>query len=378
MAALEKNHELIRLSKSCLSSVEKEAVHKVLEREFLGMGSEVKRFEDALESFFGRKVVCVTNGTAALQLAVQACGIGQGDEVLVQSLTYVASFQAISATGAIPVACDVNRETLTIDLSDAEKRLTSKTRAIMPVHYSGGVGNLFEVHEFAKAHNLRIIEDAAHAFGTTYGGKRTGSFGDVACFSLDGIKNITSGEGGAIVSDDVDLIQRVSDARLLGVNKDSERRYAGQRSWEFDVVSQGWRYHMSDIMAAIGLVQLERFPELADRRRNIARLYRDRLSGIWRLSSINHDYTEVVPHIYPVIISGLTRRDEVREKLLKRSIQTGIHYFPNHWLTYYRNDGLPSLPVTETIYPQLLTLPLHPDLTEEDVNYVCDQLLACI
>jgi dTDP-4-amino-4,6-dideoxygalactose transaminase len=164
--------KLIRLSKSCLSEAEKNAVMGVLDREFLGMGTEVRQFEEMLTDFFGRPAVCVSTGTAALHLALQAADIGAGDEVLVQTLTYIASFQAISATGATPVPCDVDTDSLCLDWRDAEKRLTSKTKAIMPVHYAGGVGELDEIYAFAKKNSLRVIEDAAHAFGTTYKGKK--------------------------------------------------------------------------------------------------------------------------------------------------------------------------------------------------------------
>jgi dTDP-4-amino-4,6-dideoxygalactose transaminase len=228
-----KPERLIRLSKSCLGEAEKLAVMGVLERDFLGMGSEVQQFEQALTEFFGRPAVCVVNGTAALQLALEGCDVGEGDEVLVQSLTYVASFQAISATGAKPVACDIDPVTLTLDWRDAEKRLRSKTKALMPVHYSGGVGALDEIYAFAHKHGLRVFEDAAHAFGTVYKGKRVGGFGDISCFSFDGIKSITSGEGGCIVTDDPDLLTRVKDSRLLGVEKDTEKRYTSRRSWKF-------------------------------------------------------------------------------------------------------------------------------------------------
>ena len=166
------------------------------------MGEEVQAFERELTGFFGRQAVCVTNGTAALHLAVQGCGVGMGDEVLVPSLTYVACFQAISATGAVPVACDVDPQSFCLDWRDAEQRITAKTKAIMPVHYAGGVGDLDSIYALAQKAELRVIEDAAHAFGSSYQKRKVGSFGDIACFSFDGIKNITSGEGGCIVTDD--------------------------------------------------------------------------------------------------------------------------------------------------------------------------------
>ncbi len=369
---------LIRLSKSCLSEVERREVMGVLDREYLGMGAEVQRLETELGSYLGRPAACVVNGTAALHLALQACGLGPGDEVLVQSLTYVASFQAISATGAKPVACDIKPSTCTLDWHDAERRLTSRTRAVMPVHYTGGVGALNEIYAFADGHGLRVIEDAAHAFGSTHRGRRVGSFGDVACFSFDGIKNITSGEGGCVAANDETVLQRVRDARLLGVEKDTEKRYTGQRSWDFDVTAQGWRYHMSNLMAVIGLVQLRRFPEMAAARQSLARLYDTRLSGHSGIDRLAHDYTAVVPHIYVVRIHGLKNRKALRARLLEQGIETGAHYQPNHWLSYYRDPAAAPLPVTDTVWPELLTLPLHPDLTENDVHYVCDRLVVAL
>ncbi len=372
--SLSKPGKLIRLSKSCLSPAEKSAVMSVLDREYLGMGAEVQQFEQALSEYFGRPVVCVVNGTAAVHLAIQACGIGRGDEVLVPSLTYVATFQAISATAAKPVACDIDPTTCVLDWRDAERRLTVHTKAVMAVHYSGGVGSLGEIYAFAAQNGLRVIEDAAHAFGTAYQGKRIGSFGDISCFSFDGIKNITSGEGGCVVVDDAEVLRRIQDARLLGVEKDTEKRFTGQRSWEFDVTAQGWRYHMSNIMAAIGLEQLRRFPEMATVRQNLARQYDSILQGSLRIQPLRHDYDAVVPHIYVVRIKGLTDRKALQAQLLEQGIQTGVHYQPNHELTFYRDVQAASLNVTDSIFPELLTLPLHPDLTMQDVGYVCAQL----
>ena len=338
--AIINNKKEIRLSKSCLSDREKQAVMGVLDRGFLGMGNEVQQFEKDLTSFFGRQALCVASGTAALQLALEAAGIGLGDEVLVQSLTYVASFQAISATGAKPVACDINNETFCLDWKDAETRLTSKTKAIMPVHYSGGVGFLDEIYEFANKHGLRVIEDAAHAFGTKYQDKKVGGFGDISCFSFDGIKNITSGEGGCIVTDDKEVLRKVRNARLLGVDKDTEKRYAGERSWNFDVEFQGWRFHMSNIMAAIGIEQLKRFPIMANTRQLLAIKYDALLLEHQSIHPLNHNYNEIVPHIYVVRIFKPYDRNLIQSKLLEKGIQTGIHYQPNHKLSFYYNLSL--------------------------------------
>jgi dTDP-4-amino-4,6-dideoxygalactose transaminase len=365
---------LIRLSKSCIGTAEKLAVERVLDGEFLGMGAEVQKFEEELSKFFGRPTICVVNGTAALHLSLQACGIGPGDEVLVPSLTYVASFQAITATGATPIACDVSEKDYLIDLSDAKSRITSKTRAVMPVHYSGGVGDLDAIYSFAENHKLRVIEDAAHAFGTSYKKKRIGSIGDIACFSFDGIKNITSGEGGCIVSKDASVLSRVCDSRLLGVKSDSKMRFSGQRSWDFNVSHQGWRYHMSDIMAAIGLQQLNNFPQKASIRQSLAKKYDSLFAGHPSVRILDRDYSNVVPHIYVIRIKGLTNRKYLQNELLAKDIQVGYHYQPNHRLTFFMQNEKNNLPVTESVYPELLTLPLHPDLTEEDILYVHNSL----
>lgn len=370
--------KLIRLSKSCLSNAEKLAVMDVLDREFLGMGAEVMQFERALTDYFGRSAVCVANGTAALQLALQAIDISPGDEVLVPSLTYVASFQAISAVGAKPVACDVRADTLTIDWHDAEKRLTPNTKAIMPVHYTGGVGALDQVNNFANKNGLRVIEDAAHAFGSEFQGKRVGSFGDIVCFSFDGIKNITSGEGGCIVTSDTLVLDRVRDARLLGVVKDTEKRYAGERSWEFDVSTQGWRYHMSNIMAAIGLQQLERFSVMAETRKYLASHYDSLLRKCPHITLIDHDYNSVVPHIYVIRIHNLLDRKSLQLSLEKKGIQTGIHYYPNHKLSFFSDPLADPLPVTEKVFSEIISLPLHADMTKQDVDFVCKELLRLI
>lgn len=377
-ADTESSRKVIRLSKSCVGEAEKRAVMGVLDREFFGMGAEVKQFEEALSEFFGRPAVCVVNGTAALHLALQSCGIGRGDEVLVPSLTYVASFQAISATGAKPVACDVDPKTLVLDWQDAEQRITPNTRAVMPVHYAGDVGELDGIYSFARMNGLRVIEDAAHAFGTTYHGRRVGSFGEVACFSFDGIKNITSGEGGCVVTDDEAVLQRVRDARLLGVINDTDKRYAGQRSWDFDVIEQGWRYHMSDLMAAIGLEQLQRFPEMAAMRQKLASFYDTCLTGHARIEHFAHDYEVVVPHIYVIRIHGVRDREALRSRLLELGIQTGVHYQPNHMLTFYHDSEISPLVVTDMVTSELLSLPLHPDVTKHDVRYICDQLISAL
>lgn len=363
----------IRLSKSVMGKKETHAVSKVILQDgYLGMGKWVQSFEERLKTFIGcdnRHVLCVNSGTAALHLAVMAAGLKSGDEVLVQSLTFVATFQAVSAAGAKPVPCEIIPETCTLDLQYAEKKITERTKAVMPVHYASRTGNLDDVYTFAEKHHLRVIEDAAHAFGTLYHGKKIGSFGDIACFSFDGIKNITSGEGGAVVTSDEKVAQFVRDARLLGVHKDTEKRYQGERSWEFDVSHQGYRYHMSNLFAALGIIQLERFEtEFKPARQRLAKRYNEALKNIKSIVLFSDDYTTTVPHLFVIRVKG-GKRDVLRRHLLDNGIECGVHYYPNHLLSFY-GGGKDRLPVTEKVHNELLSIPLHPEITEEEQDVI--------
>lgn len=361
----------IRLSKSSISQAEKDAVIKVLDKEYLGMGEEVKIFEEKIKKYLqtDKEVVCVSTGTSALHLALSALGLKEGDEVLVPSLTYVASFQAISSTGAKPISCEVIPDTLFIDVEDAKKRITKNTKVIMPVHYASSSKGIKEVYKLAQEFNLRVVEDAAQAFGSKRDNKSVGIEGDIICFSFDGIKNITSGEGGAILSNDIDFIQKVQDARLLGVEKDTDKRYSGQRSWDFDVNYQGFRYHMSNIMAAIGIVQIDRIEDFKIKRQNIAKKYVNAFKDISQIKNLDFNFDEVLPHIFVIQVE---KRDELREYCISNNIECGIHYKPNHLLSKYKIDY--TLPITEKIYEEILTLPCHFDLTDAEQNIVINKI----
>lgn len=367
---------MLRLSRSIVGNDEAAAVARVLlEDGYLGMGSEVQALERELAEYLGvqpEHVTCVNSGTAAVHLALASI-LEPGDEVLVQSLTFVATFQAITAAGGVPVPCEVVPETVTIDLDDARRRLTSKTRAIVPVHYASSPGDLRAIYAFASEHGLRVVEDAAHAFGSFYEDKKVGSFGDIACFSFDGIKNITTGEGGAIVTADAEVGQNVRDARLLGVEKDTEMRYRSERSWEFDVSRQGWRYHMSNLFAALGRVQLRRLElEFAPKRIALSQHYRRQLKDVPGLRFVEAGSGRIVPHIQPIrILNG--RRDALFDALKADGIQCGIHYKPNHLLKLYGGGAL-KLPTTEQLYRELISVPLHPGLEIADVERVCSAI----
>ena len=264
---------MIRLSKSVVGNEEADAVKKVLiEDGYLGMGKYVQKFELEISNFLNladKKVVCVNSGTAALHLAVQAIISENKNEIIVPSLTYLSSFQAITAAGGVPIACDVDENSMILDLEDVKRRLTKRTAAIMPVWYASNPFNYEKIYEFSTKNNLRVIEDAAHAFGCEIYNKKIGSIGDIVCFSFDGIKNITSGEGGAIITDDEYVINYCKDTRLLGVKKDIEKRFEGARSWDFQVDHQGYRFHMSNIFAAIGIEQIKKLKKFGTKRINL-------------------------------------------------------------------------------------------------------------
>lgn len=361
----------IRLSKSTIGDEEKKAVLAVLDKEFLGMGEEVNLFEQEIKAYLNttHEVVCVSTGTSALHLAIEALSLDEDSEILVPSLTYVASFQAISAANIKPIAVEVCEDTLFIDLVDAKAKLTSKTKAIMPIHYASNSKDIEAVYTFAKENNLRVIEDAAQAFGCKNDMGKVGTAGDIICFSFDGIKNITSGEGGAVLSSDKEVIRRVQDARLLGVEKDTEKRFSGQRSWDFDVKHQGYRYHMSNIFAAIGREQLKKINAIEEKRKNIVQYYLKNLKDIPQIRFLDFDYDNIISHIFVIKTSS---RDELREHLLNKNIECGIHYKPNHLLTKYKTDY--SLPITEKLYEQILTLPCQIELSEEEQAYVTNTI----
>lgn len=364
----------IRLSKSCVGQEEKDAVCRVIDAGYLGMGKEVQLFEEEIAAYLGTdlEVICVNTGTAALHLALLCLDIGPGDEVLVPSITYVASFQAIAATGAKPIACDVTLDRVFIDLEDAAKRLTKQTKAIMPVHYASDSQDMKSVYAFADANGLRVVEDAAHAFGGVRNGSNVGTVGDIICFSFDGIKNITSGEGGCILTGDLELARRIKDARLLGVEKDTEKRYQGQRSWSFDVKNQGFRYHMSNLMAAIGREQLKKLNRFAAHRKNIVSHYKKAFLDNKSIELFDFDYSGIVPHIFPIRVKHV-RRGELITYLKEQGIECGIHYQPNHTLKLF--STVYQLPTAELLGEQLLSLPLHADLTTVETNNVTTNVL---
>jgi len=360
--------DLIPVSSPSVGEEELNEVAKVFRSKWLGMGSWVAKFEEELRSFINAKnAIAVNTGTTALHLALDAIGVKRGDEVIVPSLTFVASVQAIVATGAQPVFCDVEEETLNMDVDDVARRITRRTRAIMPVHYSGLPCDMERIIRLAKKHDIRVVEDAAHAFGSSYNGKRIGSFGDITCFSFDPIKNITCGEGGAIVTHDHDLARLIYKKRILGIDKDTWSRYRHARDWFYSVSTSGFRYHMSNINAAIGLVQIGKFDRFITRKKEIVKRYDRAFGNIDGIELLKRDYSNTAPFNY--IIKVKKGRNEFMTFLKKNNIDSGVHYIPNHIQPYFA-DRRTKLPVTERVWNEILTLPLYPDMPDEKVVFI--------
>ncbi len=363
----------IRLSKCSVDHHEKEAVSRVLDSHFLGMGIEVQQFENEIKSYLKTEleVILVNTGTAALHLALECLDLQSGDEVLVPSLTYVASHQAISAAGLKAVSCDVDAQTGFIDLIDAEKRITSKTKVIMPVHYSSNSVDIPKVYEFAKKHGLRVVEDAAHSFGNKRDGLWIGEVGDIICFSFDGIKNITSGEGGCVLTSDKTVAARVRDARLLSVENDTQMRFERNRSWVFAVKHQGYRYHMSDIMAAIGREQLKKAPQFFEKRKQLAEMYFKMLEKFPQIKAVTLRHSDIVPHIFVCQMLS-EKRDRIVSFLQQEGVAVGLHYYANHLHDFFKTDY--ALPQVEDLCERLITFPFHVGVTGEDIQYIEEKL----
>jgi dTDP-4-amino-4,6-dideoxygalactose transaminase len=369
---------MIKVSMGCLGAEELAAVREAFELGYFGMAPKVLEFEEAVRKYLGAQYVVSTNNcTSALHLAVDALGIGKGDEVITPSLTFIGAFQAISATGATPVPADIYPDTLLVDIEDVKKKITPQTKAIMPLDYAGNPCNLDALTKIAQEHGLRIIEDAAHAFGSHYKGKKIGSFGDIVCFSFDSIKNITCGEGGAVICFDAELADILRQKRACGMKRPGQ----GSADWKervpfVEVNMQGYRYHMSNINASIGLEQLKKIDSFIARRREICRRYDKAFKNAPSITCLPINYDNVAPHIYVIKVkNGL--RNKLIEYLRDLDIETGINYVPNHLHHFYARKNV-SLPETEKAFQEILTIPLHCGLSDDDVDKVIQSVIGGI
>ena len=365
---------MIQVSKPSVGEEELEAIRRVFATGWLGMGSVVKEFEDRVADLLSaRHVIAVCNGTAALHLAVEALRPAPGAEVIVPSLTYAASIQAILAAGARPVFCEVDPGTLNVDLADVERRFTERTLAVMPVHYRGLACAMDELLALAHARGARVVEDAAHAFASSYRGRFIGGFGDLTCFSFDPIKNVTCGEGGAVTTPDDELAGIIRRKRILGIDKDTWSRYQNRRNWFYEVVEPGWRYHMSNISAAIGLAQLDKMEGQVRRRRAIVGRYEEAFAGLEGFRPFPNDAREMVPFIYMARVPA--RRDALMDHLKEKGVASGINYIPCHLQPFFREFGT-GLEATEKLFEEIITIPLYVDMTEGEVETVITAVLS--
>jgi dTDP-4-amino-4,6-dideoxygalactose transaminase len=354
---------------------EAEAVRRVLESRWLGMGAMARQFEKRLEEYLGaRYVVAVGSGSAALHLALDALELQSEDEVILPSFTFAACPQAVLAAGARPVFCEVIPESLNIDVDDVSRRLTPRTRAIMPIHYGGFPCPMGELLALAREHGLQVVEDAAHAFGSAYNGKMIGTLGDLTCFSFDPVKNVTCGDGGAVATDNDDFATRVRLGRNLGISRDSWVRRESPQPWSYDVVSPGFRYHMSDVHAAIGLAQLDRIDELKDRKRRLVRRYAHGLRGLEGVIPVLGEIDSALPFLFAIRVPG-DRRAALLDHLREYGVQAWVHFVPNHVQPAFARFAEP-LPVTERVSAEVLTLPLYYELSDADVDRVCGAVRA--
>lgn len=359
----------IPVQRPYLGAEELAAVRQVFESRWLGMGAFTQAFENRLRSFLGAKhVVAVSSGTSALHLALDALDLQEGDEVIVPTLTFVATTQAVLMAGARPVFCDVDERTFNLSVEDAARRITPRTKTIMPVHYGGTACDMDEILRLAAHRNLHVVEDAAHAFGSAYKGRLIGTLGDITCFSFDPIKNITCGEGGAVVTADPELARKVGCRRMLAIDSDGWSRHRSKCAGIYDVVGRGYRYHMSNINAAIGIEQLKRFDVFKQRKQEIARRYDDALADIEGLTLREQHLEDTCPFFYVIRVRN-GRRNDLMAHLGERGIATGIHYPPNHLHTAFAEFSV-SLPVAERLGDEILTLPLFYEMTDQEVGAV--------
>lgn len=361
----------MKYAKASCGKEELKAIEEALEYGYFGLAHKVVEFEEQLKKYLStdNNVITTNTGTSALHLALDAIGVKEGDEVILPSFTFVSSAQAVTACGAEPVFCDVNESTLLIDLNEVEKKITKRTKAIMPVHYAGNTCDMTAIEDLRQKYGIRIVEDAAHAFGSFYNGLKIGSFGDITCFSFDSIKVMTCGEGGAISTSDNEIAESCRKKRLLGIDRKTiHSKDWKERSWFYDVKTNGFRYHMSNINASIGLEQLKKVDRFIEHRRVLCKLYDCLLKDIPHIQLLKVDYNSIAPFMYVIKVKQ-GNRNQMQEFLRSKDIETAISYIPCHRFSFYEKEDL-RLPKTDRIFDEILCLPLHFDVSEGDARFV--------
>jgi dTDP-4-amino-4,6-dideoxygalactose transaminase len=337
---------------------------------WLGMGQSTQELEQRIERYLGldgRRVLCTNTGTAALHLALALAGVGPGDEVITTSFNFIADHMAIRACGAEPVLCDIRDDDLGADPESVASLIGPRVKAIVPLHMAGVPCRIGELRALAARHRLRVVEDATHAFGSA----RVGADGDLVCFSFDPVKVITSIDGGAVVLPSAGDLPAAQQLRLLGIDKDTVERYKNTRAWEYDVLRDGQRYHLTNINAAIGLSQLRRADEFIASRQRTCRRYSAAFSSLPGVRVPATDFAGVSPFIYCLRVPA-ARRLPFIEALRARNIATGIHFLPAHKFTVAQTWRQSAMPVTERVCEEIVTLPLHSNMADQLADRVID------
>jgi len=378
---LQKVDKFLPLSRPTISKETVNEVVKVLESGWLATGPMTQKFESELSNYFaGRTVACFTSATAGLHASLIAIGIKPGDEVITTPLTFVATANVIAMLGARPVFVDIERDSFNIDVKKIEEACTEKTKAIMPVHYAGLPVDLDPLYEIAKRRNLRVIEDSAHAVGTSYKGRRIGTFGDIQVFSFHPIKNMTSGEGGCVVLDSSSEMKTLGLQRFHGIDRSIWDRFSKNGSTYYDVVFPGFKSNMSDIQAAIGLHQLSEVEMMNERRRHLANRYREAFADMGDKLTMQgipqYDFVHS-GHLFPVCLVDEKRRDHFMSFLKENSVGTTPYYTPLHLFSYYQKEfGFKKgdFPEAEYVGERIVCLPLYYSLQEAEQDYIIEMV----
>lgn len=348
------------------------AIGEALESGWIGLGPKTKEFEESFAQYLGvNHVAGMNSATAALHLALKVMGVGPGDEVISPSLTFVSTNHAILYNGATPVFADVYEDTLCVDPEDIARKVTDKTKVILVMHYGGHPCDMDPILDLARENDISVVEDAAHACGSEYKGRRAGTLGDVACFSFHAVKNLTTGEGGAVATNDQTTYERLLKLRWVGISRDTwKRSETGEKyTWYYEVEELGYKYHMNDIAAAIGIVQLGKLNRLNERRREIVALYNESFEDLpWLQTPVEKEWARSACHNYVVKVE---KRDQFMKHLSERGIASSVHYIPSHHYSMYSGFRA-DVPVTERVWRKLVTLPLYPDLKPDDLDLIVD------
>ena len=336
-------------------------------------GPKVTEFENQLSAYLQHDEPLYTVGlnscTSALFLALIALDIAAGDEVIIPTWTFAATAQVVDWIGATVVLCDVEEDSLNIDLTNAELLITTKTKAIIPVHIAGYPCEMEGVLNLAKKHKLKVIEDAAHAIGTKYRDKKIGNFSDVTCFSFYATKNLAMGEGGAAVSKDPKLIEKIRKLSYFGINKEAFKRYDKAGRWFYDIEEIGYKSNLDSIHAALGLVQLNKLDSMNKRRREIASYYKNNLNDqlIFTKDSNENYHTY---HLFPIRLPEIVDRDAFIENLKYNNVGASVHFIPLHLHTFYKNRSKVKFDVADSLFGNILSIPMCSAMSDDEVEYV--------